>query len=173
MRTYVHILGIVAVATSASFGLEFGVMGNVSPGMGGAGVALKNPPFALYYNPALLSAENSVRFGYSLGIGVREKNLDKIANINLENFAASAEKFASLIGGAVSGGTGNTSAFESVLDSALDKTLGGGSTGQTLEQKLEAFQTQNPDPSQWGQLVENIKQEAGSSQALSQEQKDL
>ena len=42
---------------------------------------------------------------------MREKNLDKIANINLENFAASAEKFASLIGGAVSGGTGNTRCF--------------------------------------------------------------
>ena len=40
MRTYVHILGIVAVATSASFGLEFGVMGNVSAGMGGAGLSL-------------------------------------------------------------------------------------------------------------------------------------
>ena len=174
MRIYPHRLALWAFAASASFGLEFGVMGNVSAGMGGAGVALKNSPFALYYNPALLSAENSVRFGYSLGLGVREKNLDKIANINLENFAASAEKFASLIGSAV-GGTGgvNAGAFESVLDSALDKTLGGGSAWQSLEQKLEAFQQQNPDPSQWGQLVQNIKQEANSSQALSQEQKEL
>lgn len=66
--------------------LEFGVMGNVSAGMGGAGVALKNSPFALYYNPALLSAESSVKIGYSVGVGIREKNLDKAAGINLKNF---------------------------------------------------------------------------------------
>lgn len=66
------------------FALEFGTMGNVSAGMGGAGVAVKNSPFALYYNPALLSAETKrVRFGYSLGLEVREKNLDKIVDVNL------------------------------------------------------------------------------------------
>ena len=52
MRTYVHILGIVAVATSASFGLEFGVMGNVSAGMGaGRGRAQKLSLCSLLYIP--------------------------------------------------------------------------------------------------------------------------
>ena len=169
MRIYPHRLALWAFAASASFGLEFGVMGNVSAGMGGAGVALKNSPFALYYNPALLSAENSVRFGYSVGLGIREKNLDKIANIDLENFAASAEKFASLIGSAVGGGTGgvNTGAFENVLDKALGNS---GATGATLADKLQNFQTQNPDPSQWGTLIDNIKKESAT---LPQDQKDL
>lgn len=174
-RSYTrHILASTTLLGSlcvSSFGLEFGVMGNVSAGMGGAGVALKNSPFALYYNPALLSAENSIRFGYSAGFGIREKNLDKIANIDLENFATSAEKFAQLIGGAIGGGSGqNTSAFENVLDSALGNV---GATGNTLEEKLNSFQQQNPDPSTWGQLVEQIKQETNKNQNISQEQKDL
>ncbi|MGX3044560.1 conjugal transfer protein TraF [Helicobacter sp. T3_23-1056] len=75
---------VCGVCSTQGFGLEFGTMGNVSAGMGGAGVAVKNSPFALYYNPALLSAETKrVRFGYSLGLEVREKNLDKIVDINL------------------------------------------------------------------------------------------
>lgn len=75
---------VCGVCSTQGFGLEFGTMGNVSAGMGGAGVAVKNSPFALYYNPALLSAETKrVRFGYSLGLEAREKNLDKIVDINL------------------------------------------------------------------------------------------
>lgn len=172
MRIYPHRLVLWAFAASSSFGLEFGVMGNVSAGMGGAGVALKNSPFALYYNPALLSAENSVRFGYSLGFGVREKNLDKIANINLENFATSAQNFASLMSATSGGGT--QAEFQKALGSALDKTLasgggggGGSGSGQSLEQKLQTFQQQNPDPSQWGTLISNIKSEVGTSNLLS------
>lgn len=169
-------LGLLGVSFSLSFGLEFGVMGNVSAGMGGAGVALKNSPFALYYNPALLSAENSIRFGYSVGFGIREKNLDKIANIDLANFSTSAEKFAQLIGGATGGSGGgagggqNLGAFEDVLDSALDNA---GATGTTLADKLSNFQQKNPDPSTWGTLVEQIKQESNKSPSLTQEQKDL
>lgn len=171
IKTLPATLGLLALVASFSAGLEFGVMGNVSAGMGGAGVALKNSPFALYYNPALLSAENSIRFGYSAGFGIREKNLDKIASIDLENFATSAEKFAQLIGGAVGGvGGQNVGAFENVLDSALGNV---GATGNTLEEKLNSFQQKNPDPSQWGQLVEQIRQETNKNPNLSQEQKDL
>lgn len=98
IKSFIHFVktffaGVCAVALVATycFGLEFGTMGNVSAGMGGAGVAVKNSPFALYYNPALLSAETKrVRFGYSLGIEVREKNLDKIVDINLGGLSNSS-----------------------------------------------------------------------------------
>lgn len=90
VKTFFASVGVVALVATYCFGLEFGTMGNVSAGMGGAGVAVKNSPFALYYNPALLSAETKrVRFGYSLGIEVREKNLDKIVDINLGGLADS------------------------------------------------------------------------------------
>lgn len=152
----------------AAHALEFGVMGNVSAGMGGAGVALKNSPFALYYNPALLSAENSVRFGYSVGVGIREKNIDRIADINLNNVAQSAEKFISLLGAAAGGGGGaNADTFTSILDSALTNS---GATGGTLEQKLESFKQNGTD---WSTLVGNIQTQAQNSQNLDQSAKDL
>lgn len=68
--------------------LEFGGVGNVSAGMGGAGVALKASPYGLYYNPALLSADNKTKFGFSLGVEYRQKNIDKIVGINLSNLAS-------------------------------------------------------------------------------------
>lgn len=152
----------------ATHALEFGVMGNVSAGMGGAGVALKNSPFALYYNPALLSAENSVRFGYSVGVGIREKNIDRIADINLNNVAQSAEKFISLLGAAAGGGGGaSADTFTDILDSALGQS---GAQGTTLEQKLESFKQNGTD---WSTLVGNIKTEANSSTSLDQAAKDL
>lgn len=91
VKTFFASVCAVALVATYCFGLEFGTMGNVSAGMGGAGVAVKNSPFALYYNPALLSAETKrVRFGYSLGIEVREKNLDKIVDINLGGLSNSS-----------------------------------------------------------------------------------
>lgn len=91
VKTFFASVCACALVATYCFGLEFGTMGNVSAGMGGAGVAVKNSPFALYYNPALLSAETKrVRFGYSLGIEVREKNLDKIVDINLGGLSDSS-----------------------------------------------------------------------------------
>lgn len=63
--------------------LEFGSMGNTSAAMGGAGVALKHSAWGLYYNPALLSSDPRVKMGYSLGIGLKEHNLAKIAKIEV------------------------------------------------------------------------------------------
>lgn len=118
VKTFFASVCAVALVATYCFGLEFGTMGNVSAGMGGAGVAVKNSPFALYYNPALLSAETKrVRFGYSLGIEVREKNLDKIVDIDL-------------------GGLGNSST-ETSTTSANFKTIQG-----NLE-KLKSALSQN------------------------------
>lgn len=60
-----------------SLALEFGSMGNRSLGMGGAGVALKQSQWGLYYNPALLAASpaNKFRFGYSFGADIVDRGL--------------------------------------------------------------------------------------------------
>lgn len=160
------------VSLKCVFGLEFGGMGNVSAGMGGAGVALKNSPFALYYNPALLSAENSVRFGYSVGVGLREKNIDRIANIDFGNFASSAERFVGTLAGATGGGSGGaTGAVASEFGKILDKALGtSGATGSTLEQKLESVKNGSVDVNT---LIANIKQETQNSTTLDSASKDL
>ncbi|WP_260320640.1 conjugal transfer protein TraF [Helicobacter gastrocanis] len=70
-------LVLCALACGGLEGLEFGEMGNTSFGMGGAGVALENSAWGLYYNPALLDMDecSKAKLGYSFGIGVREKNI--------------------------------------------------------------------------------------------------
>lgn len=70
-------------------------MGNVSAGMGGAGVGLSSSPYGVYYNPALLSADNKTKFGYSIGIEYRQKNIDKIANVNLSDITSSPQSLES------------------------------------------------------------------------------
>ncbi|AFI05696.1 conjugal transfer protein TraF [Helicobacter cetorum] len=64
--------------------LEFGGMGNVSMGLGGAGVALENSQWALYYNPALLDMDEKSKFGYSFNLQAGQTNLLSLAN-NLSN----------------------------------------------------------------------------------------
>lgn len=87
----------MALSTSLS-ALEFGGMGNVSMGMGGAGVALKNSQWGLYYNPALLGASKKSRFGYSFGLGVQEKNLLSLARIDINNLQKLPSSLASAFG---------------------------------------------------------------------------
>lgn len=65
--------------------LEFGGMGNVSMGMGGAGVALKTSQWGLYYNPALLAASRKSHFAYSFGVGVQERNFLALARVDVKN----------------------------------------------------------------------------------------
>ena len=68
--------------------LEFGGMGNVSMGMGGAGVALKNSQWGIYYNPALLGVSKKNHFAYSFGASIREKNLLRATKIDIKNLQA-------------------------------------------------------------------------------------
>lgn len=70
---------------NALFALEFGGVGNVSAGMGGAGVALKQSQWTLYYNPALLGIVNKSSFGYSFGAEYKETNLLAATNIDRNN----------------------------------------------------------------------------------------
>ncbi len=157
------------VVPQVGFGLEFGVMGNVSAGMGGAGVALKNSPFALYYNPALLSAANSIRFGYSVGIGMREKGFDKIANIDLNNFSNAAGNFVDLLGGFSGGSSGSVDDFSTILDKALDSVSPPSGGGGDLQSKFENFKNTNGD---WNVLISAIQNQTNSS-SLTDEQKNL
>lgn len=74
-----------ALLANALFALEFGGVGNVSAGMGGAGVALKQSQWTLYYNPALLGIVNKSSFGYSFGAEYKETNLLAATNIDRNN----------------------------------------------------------------------------------------
>ena len=87
-------------ATQA-FGLEFGHMGNISASMGGAGVALKNSQWGLYYNPALLGASNKSRFAYSFGVAIRENNLIELSKVDFNNLASLPAQFSALFNSAV------------------------------------------------------------------------
>lgn len=78
-------LAIAFASMEGANALEFGGVGNVSAGMGGAGVALKQSQWTLYYNPALLGIVNKSSFGYSFGAEYKETNLLAATNIDRNN----------------------------------------------------------------------------------------
>ena len=67
-------------------------MGNISAGIGGAGVALKNSQWALYYNPALLAMNKKSGFAYSFGLGYKETNLSRAASVDIDNLQNMPDK---------------------------------------------------------------------------------
>lgn len=104
------------------FALEFGSMGQVSAGMGGAGVALKDSAWGLYYNPALLGADRRTKLGYSFGASFKEQNLLQIATLDkneLTNLPATLEN---QLTGFSSGGS-SVSIGGMKVDGALGGTL--------------------------------------------------
>ncbi|MGX3043658.1 conjugal transfer protein TraF [Helicobacter sp. T3_23-1056] len=104
-------LAIAFVSMEGANALEFGGMGNVSAGMGGAGVALKQSQWALYYNPALLGVVNKSSFAYSFGAGYKETNLLGAAGIDTDNIEKMGNQLSSLFSG---NGTGVTTSTQSV-----------------------------------------------------------
>lgn len=167
MKKFLYVL---ATCATSMYALEFGTMGNVSASMGGAGVALKNSAFGLYYNPALLSASPKVKFGYSVGVSIQEKNIAQLATIDLANMQQTAQNLASSFGGA-----GSTAAVDGVvnaIDKALDSVLGTGTPGQTTQQKLEAYIQSNKNGN-YNDLIDAIKQNIKNSSSLTDVQKDL
>lgn len=64
------------------YSLGFAPMGNVSTSMGGAGVALRNSAWGLYYNPALLSSDPRSKFSFSGGLYLTRTNLNEILELN-------------------------------------------------------------------------------------------
>lgn len=161
---------VLAAMGASAYALEFGTMGNVSASMGGAGVALKNSAFGLYYNPALLSASPKVKFGYSFGVNVQEKNIAQLATIDIANMQDTATRLASTFSGG--GASGAVDGVVGAIDKALDSVLGGTTTGQTTQQKLESY-LQSHKSGNYNDLIDKIKEKIQSSSSLTDIQKDL
>lgn len=126
-----------SLLTGSLEALEFGSMGNISSSMGGAGVALRNSQWALYYNPALLGVDTKSRFAYSFGVNVRETNLLSLANVkidDIENISVGGDSN-SAIGGAIfagASGVSSSSGNEEIFKQLGDiKTLLGNAVGGT------------------------------------------
>ena len=161
---------VLAAMGASAYALEFGTMGNVSASMGGAGVALKNSALGLYYNPALLSASPKVKFGYSFGVNVQEKNIAQLATIDIANMQDTATRLASTFSGG--GASGAVDGVVGAIDKALDSVLGGTTTGQTTQQKLESY-LQSHKSGNYNDLIDKIKEKIQSSSSLTDIQKDL
>ncbi len=58
--------------------MGFAPMGNVSTSLGGAGVALRNSAWGLYYNPALLSSDPRSKFSFSVGLWMSMSDLNPL-----------------------------------------------------------------------------------------------
>lgn len=126
-----------SLLTGSLEALEFGSMGNISSSMGGAGVALRNSQWALYYNPALLGVDTKSRFAYSFGVNIRETNLLSLANVkidDIENISVGGDSN-SAIGGAIfagASGISSSSGNEEIFKQLGDiKTLLGNAVGGT------------------------------------------
>ena len=162
------LLGISAQA------LEFGQMGNISAGIGGAGVALKSSQWALYYNPALLGMNKKSGFAYSFGAGYKETNLMRAASIDIDNLQSMPNKLADLFSGAttISAGTGfraapaaaknfdpsNLGVFGEVLNGMLGKP-DGQATDDDLKTYLESVAGNNGITITQGQSTDQILEE--------------
>lgn len=123
-----------------SFALGFGSMGQVSSSIGGAGVALKNSAWGIYYNPALLGADRRTKIGYSFGAQIQEQNLLEIAT-NINGITKISSTLGDkLLGGAVAGGavTINGQSVGGVLGNTLEKLFGTTNIDQTAINGLTA-----------------------------------
>lgn len=166
MKKFLYVL---ATCATSMYALEFGTMGNVSASMGGAGVALKNSAFGLYYNPALLSASPKVKFGYSVGVSIQEKNIAQLATIDIANMQKTAQNLAQTFSGTA--GSGAVTGVVSAIDNALGSLLPNGGNGKTTQEKLnEYLQSSNGNHNK---LIDTIKQNIQGSSSLTQVQKDL
>ncbi|RDU68306.1 conjugal transfer protein TraF [Helicobacter equorum] len=166
MKKFLYVL---ATCATSMYALEFGTMGNVSASMGGAGVALKNSAFGLYYNPALLSASPKVKFGYSVGVNIQEKNIAQLATIDIANMQKTAQNLAQTFSGA--GASGAVTGVVSAIDKALDSVLGQSNNNQSTQDKLKDYLTKNPTGNH-NNLIDKIKENIQSSN-LTNVQKDL
>ncbi len=98
------LFGALGGIGGTAFGLEFGSMGNVSASIGGAGVALEDSQWGLFYNPGLLAFRGKSRFAYSFGASARQTNLAKIIKLNPNELASFAKSFSNLFGNTAAAG---------------------------------------------------------------------
>lgn len=97
MKNFKFILAS-ALITNGLYGLGFGGIGNVSASMGGAGVALRNSQWALYYNPALLGLDKKSRLAYSFGASVRDGGFLSLTTIDYQNIKDMSKRIESEFG---------------------------------------------------------------------------
>lgn len=198
MKTSKFILSILVASTSLN-ALEFGSMGNTSAGMGGAGVALKNSAWGLYYNPALLSTSPKMKLGYTVNLGLQEKNIAQMATIDVKNMQNTAKNLADTFGSVANNASagGLVNALSSALNSITNgnQVAGGAVGGMTLganivvaqqaaqqqagqnidlaglQNKLQNYlQTSNGNHNA---LIDKIKTEINKNSSLDNVQKDL
>ncbi|MDD7568209.1 MAG: conjugal transfer protein TraF [Helicobacter sp.] len=197
MKTSKFILSILVASTSLN-ALEFGSMGNTSAGMGGAGVALKNSAWGLYYNPALLSTSPKMKLGYTVNLGLQEKNIAQMATIDVKNMQNTAKNLADTFGSVANNASagGLVSALSSALNSITNgNQAAGGAVGgmalsanvllaqqaaqggnqqinlADLQKKLESYlKTSNGNHNA---LIDQVKQEINKNSSLNNMQKEL
>ncbi len=129
---FVRNITIVSLALLGSaYALEFGQMGNISAGMGGAGVALKNSQWAIYYNPALLAVNKKSGFAYSFGVGYRDTNLSRALGIDVDNAKSTIENLQNLVDTNVTTLTTTNAGMQNLLSSSKFDDLG--LLGEVLE----------------------------------------
>ena len=124
-----------ALLANALFALEFGGVGNVSAGMGGAGVALKQSQWTLYYNPALLGIVNKSSFGYSFGAEYKETNLLAATNINTNNIEEMYKELDGLFKGTATNSAGGGGSYPVTLSlrSAAPQNAAPQANGKNLQ----------------------------------------
>lgn len=77
------LLGFALLCVSAN-ALEFNEFGHKSKSMGGVGVAMRNNPYAIFYNPALSAANEATRVGYGVGVELSYKNVLDVFDYDFE-----------------------------------------------------------------------------------------
>ncbi|MFC3867191.1 conjugal transfer protein TraF [Helicobacter equorum] len=125
---YINLCFLACMHTSLALG--FGSMGQVSSSIGGAGVALKNSAWGIYYNPALLGADRRTKIGYSFGAQLKEQNILEIAT-NISGLSKIGSTLGDkLLGGAVAGGAVsiNGQSVGGVFGDTLQNLFGGSTT---------------------------------------------
>lgn len=81
MKKFKIALALATALTSVQ-ALEFGTMGSQAFGMGGVGVAIKHSPWGLYYNPALMAADDGFKVGLYVGFHSKSDNFFNLFSIN-------------------------------------------------------------------------------------------
>ncbi len=81
MKKFKIALALATALTSVQ-ALEFGTMGSQAFGMGGVGVAIKHSPWGLYYNPALMAADDGFKVGLYVGFQSKSDNFFDLFDIN-------------------------------------------------------------------------------------------
>ena len=131
------ICSVFSLVCTSTMALEFGQMGNISAGVGSAGVALKNSQWALYYNPALLAMNKKSGFAYSFGASYKT-NIAQATSIDIDNLQAMPDKFSALFEGG--GGTGG-GGLQGTVGNVFGNMVGAADPSNPTSDELNTYLT--------------------------------